>query len=105
MSDGMPHQRITGRKFLLYLMDQGIIQRGDYVRRVIIDADCNDVVRLYVERFGDDRVLTLNLNGEGLQVLTAADLHAQQKREAIQTLIDGGTPADVALELVTKRWD
>ncbi len=58
-------QRIHGRKFLEHLGDLGVIkkadlergQASDYVCRVIIEAPISGPVMLYVERYGDERLL------------------------------------------------
>jgi hypothetical protein len=55
-----PH-RIHGRSEELWnaLRDAGVIRDGDYVRRVIIDIDVNAAVVVYIERYGDTRLLDL----------------------------------------------
>ncbi len=61
-------QRIHGRKFLQHLGELGVIrkadlergQASDYVCRVIIDASVSGPVKLYVERYGDERLLELH---------------------------------------------
>jgi hypothetical protein len=67
-------QRIHGRKFLEHLGDLGVIRKADlergmasdYVRRVVIDASIDGPVKLYVERYGDDRLLDLVWTDEGM---------------------------------------
>ena len=39
------------------LTDAGIIRENDYVRRVIIDINVTHAVVIYVERYGDERLL------------------------------------------------
>jgi len=47
------------REFLRALDAAGVIQQGDHVRRVVIDAELDQPVKVYVERWGDDRLLTV----------------------------------------------
>lgn len=54
-------RRIHGRKFLEALAEAGIIDPGDFIRRVVIDASVDGAVVIYVERFGDDRLLSVAL--------------------------------------------
>lgn len=69
-------QRIHGRKFLEHLGDLGIIHKADlekgipsdYVRRVIIDAGMSGPVVLYVERYGDERLLSVRWEEGGYEV-------------------------------------
>lgn len=60
--------RIHARKFLEALRDAGIIRSEDYVRRVVIDAEVNSALRVYVERWGDERYLKLATTLEGVQI-------------------------------------
>lgn len=55
-----PH-RLHGRSPELYdaLRLAGIIHEGDHVRRVIIDINVSDAVIVYIERYGDSRLLDL----------------------------------------------
>jgi hypothetical protein len=52
-------KKILGRKFIQALLDAGVVTPGEAVRRVVIDAEVNEVVVMYVERFGDERLLQL----------------------------------------------
>lgn len=59
-------RRIHGRSEKLYdaLRAAGIIHEGDYVRRVVIDITVEQAVKIYTERFADDRLLDLDLLAE-----------------------------------------
>lgn len=48
---------IIGRKLFEALVKAGIAD--ELTRRVTIDIPCNDVVTVYVERYGDSRVLDI----------------------------------------------
>lgn len=55
------------------LADAGIIRTEDHIRRVIIDASVDSAVIMYVERFGDERLLAVQmgaLKGGGLVIRT-----------------------------------
>jgi hypothetical protein len=54
---------IHGRKFLEALAETGIISVDDHIRRVIIDASVDSAVTMYVERFGDERLLSVSFAG------------------------------------------
>lgn len=73
-------KRILGRAFLQALADAGIIRIGerndsgvivgdsDFVRRVVIDASVDGAVVLYVERYGDERLLSVASTLEGVKI-------------------------------------
>jgi hypothetical protein len=69
---GQPERpkRILGMKFLEALRDAGIISEGDYISRVVIDAGVRDAVKVYVERYGDDRLLQVATSLEGIEIST-----------------------------------
>lgn len=50
-------QMIMGRAFLEALGSAGIIRVEDHIRRVVIDAPVDEALQVYVERYGDDRLL------------------------------------------------
>jgi hypothetical protein len=47
----------SGHEFLNALAAAGVITESDLVRRVVIDADVEGICTLYVERYGDERLL------------------------------------------------
>lgn len=49
-------------------MDAGIIRPGEYVRRVVIDAQVNHAVVVHIERYGDDRFLRVARDLDGLVI-------------------------------------
>jgi hypothetical protein len=61
-------KKILGRKFIQALLDAGVVTPGEAVRRVVIDADVNEIVVMYVERFGDERLLQLVPAMTGVQI-------------------------------------
>ncbi len=56
------------RKVLDALKEAGIIRDGDYVRRVIIDINTDCAVVVYVERYGDERLLDLVRTLDGTEI-------------------------------------
>jgi hypothetical protein len=78
--------RIHGRYFLQALVDAGIIQLGDYVRRVVIDAAVDSAVTVYVERYGDARMLDVatTLHGVEIRGVPARAQYEQATRPAGQ---------------------
>lgn len=70
MTETTRPQRMHGRNPVLYeaLKDAGIIRDGDYVRRVIIDICVEHAVVIYVERYGDERLLDLIRTMDGIEV-------------------------------------
>lgn len=67
---------ILGNSFLEALAEAGIIQAGEKVRRVVIDADVTAPVVIHVERYGDERLLNVvrKLEGVEVQVVEVGDL-------------------------------
>lgn len=51
------HVPILGRQFLQALLDAGVVTVEENVTRVVIDARADEIVKLYVERAGDERLL------------------------------------------------
>ena len=50
---------IMGSDLHQWLIDSEIISKDQHVRRVVIDINVEDVVRIYIEEFGSDKMLTL----------------------------------------------
>lgn len=51
------HKPLTGRDLIQWLAAAGIDVDSAY--RVVIDAKASDIVRIYVERFGDERMISV----------------------------------------------
>jgi hypothetical protein len=62
---------IGGEAFAKALADAGIIRDLDKVSRVVIDARAGHVVVLYVERYGDERLLKVAQSLDGIEVSSA----------------------------------
>jgi hypothetical protein len=63
-----PSGYIRGRELYEELVKQGVISSDDKIRRVVIDAEVGHPVRLYVDRFGDDRLLKVNWTLGGFEI-------------------------------------
>lgn len=76
---------ITGEQFAAYLEQAGIIRPEDRVRRVVIDAQVGAAVQLFIERFGDDRMIQLatSLQGTTMRIVNV------QPQEG-EALVDDG---------------
>jgi hypothetical protein len=48
---------ITSDQFLDWLVAQGVIGSGDYISRVIIDAQSGEPIHVYIQRYGDKRLI------------------------------------------------
>jgi len=57
------------------LKDAGIVNDGDYVRRVIIDIDVSKAVVVYVERYGDERLLDI------MRIMDGAEIRREEERK------------------------
>ncbi len=66
---------IHPRLFYQALIDAGIITEGDPVRRVVIDVQ-PDNATVYIEKYTDDRWLTVIPLIAGMQVVTRKDVPA-----------------------------
>jgi hypothetical protein len=59
---------VTGRAVLEALLEAGIIHADDRVRRVVIDLQISGAAIMYVERFGDERLLSLVQTLDGIEI-------------------------------------
>lgn len=50
------------------LIEAGVVQRGDATRRIVIDAQVRENVVIYVERFGDERLLSVIPTLTGIEI-------------------------------------
>ena len=65
----MSKRVVTGREFLMALERAGVLQVEDRTRRAVIDASIDDALVIYVENFGDERVLEVTTHPD-LRVAT-----------------------------------
>jgi hypothetical protein len=61
-------RRITANQFGQALADAGIIEDINSVRRIVIDAEAGNPVKIYVERYGDDRLLKVAQTLDGVEI-------------------------------------
>jgi hypothetical protein len=59
---------ITDRQFHKALVDAGVIRADEWYRRIVIDVQIDSVVVMYLERFGDDRMLQVIQTLEGVEI-------------------------------------
>jgi hypothetical protein len=59
---------ITTEKFWRALVDAGVFREDEKVRRIVIDAQADDAVVMYVERWGDERLLDVALTLDGIEI-------------------------------------
>jgi hypothetical protein len=61
---------ITAQKFWQALVDAGVFREDERIRRIVIDADPSRqaAVVMYVERWGDERLLDVALTLEGVEI-------------------------------------
>ncbi len=58
---------ITGNTFILHLCKQLDLDPF-VVSRVVIDAQCNAVAKVYIEQNGDERLLGVDLTIPGIEI-------------------------------------
>jgi hypothetical protein len=63
---------IASKEFVRALKSAGIIGEGEHVRRVVIDALVDSPVIVYIERFGDDRLLQVARALDGVEITWTA---------------------------------
>lgn len=69
-------QIITVERFYQALVAADVLRAGERIRRIVIDAEVasgdsgHGVVRMYVERFGDERLLDVVPTLDGVEVHT-----------------------------------
>jgi len=104
MTETARPKRLHGRSQQIWdaLRDAGIVRENDYVRRVIIDINVTAAVVIYIERYGDERLLDVIRTLDGAVIRTgkpaekpeAVMLTADELLLLRQRLSDGpGTPA------------
>lgn len=69
MTTEAPPRRIPPREFYQALVEAGVVRDDDSVIRVVIDvSDRNPAVVLYVERWGDERLLDVVTTLDGVEI-------------------------------------
>ncbi len=62
------HRRIKSETFVQALHRSGVVPDPLTIRRVVIDAQAGNVLLIYLETFGDERILDVALTLEGVKV-------------------------------------
>jgi hypothetical protein len=84
---------VLGRK----LVEAGLLDSVDGVRRVILDLQADKPARMYVERYTDERWLDVFTAADGLEVITHTEAEDQGLRDvekALHSLRAGGWVID-----------
>jgi hypothetical protein len=50
------------------LVKAGVVREDERIRRVVIDAQVGSAVRIYVDRFGDERLLQVVPTLDGIEI-------------------------------------
>lgn len=59
---------ITSDAFFEALIAADVFRSGERIRRVVIDAQAGWALKVYVERLGDDRILSVIPTLDGIEV-------------------------------------
>jgi hypothetical protein len=59
---------IHGKRFIEALLESGVVTKDERVRRVVIDASADNAVVMYVERYGDSRLIEVVLALTGVEI-------------------------------------
>jgi hypothetical protein len=59
---------ITDRQFHKALVDAGVIRADESYRRIVIDSQANSAVIMYLERYGDERMLQVTQTLDGVEI-------------------------------------
>lgn len=68
MADQRPERIVLSEAFFDALRASDVFRDGERVRRVVIDARAGEAVLIYVERFGDRRIVDVAPALAGIQV-------------------------------------
>lgn len=60
--------KITGDQFFKALLAADVFRDGESVRRVVIDAQAGHALIIHVERYGDERMLSVVPTLEGVEI-------------------------------------
>lgn len=68
---------ILSDEFVKQLKELGIID--DNTRRVIIDAQVGHIIKIHLEKFGDERLLNLVHTMDGIEILAEIPIGEEKK--------------------------
>jgi hypothetical protein len=89
----MDHPRvITTAKFWKALVAAGVFREDESIQRVVIDAKMQNVVRMYIERAGDARLLDVVTTLEGVKVTTGTPAPHEHEWVSLRTVSDPDDP-------------
>lgn len=61
-------KRITTKRFWEALVAAGVFRDDEYIARIVIDAQVGNAVVMYVQRYGDERLLQVAQTLEGIEI-------------------------------------
>jgi hypothetical protein len=64
----LAYRRIHTNTFWRALVDAGVFREDETIRRVVIDAQAGEAVVMYIERWGDERLLQVATTLEGIEI-------------------------------------
>jgi hypothetical protein len=50
------------------LVKAGVVREDEQIRRIVVDAQAGSAVRIYVDRFGDERLLQVVPTLDGIEI-------------------------------------
>lgn len=65
-------KRIMADRFYRALIDADVIRDGESIRRIVIDIQAMQAVVMYVERWGDERLLDVVPTLDGVEIREGA---------------------------------
>lgn len=76
---------ITADKIMQAWADAGIVDDIDTIQRFVVDLQCGHIPIIYIQRIGDDRLLSVAVTLEGIEISRDPDL-AEQRQKALDIL-------------------
>jgi hypothetical protein len=49
-------------------VEAGVLREDETIKRIVIDADAGCAVKMYIERWGDERLLRVATTLEGIEI-------------------------------------
>lgn len=60
--------KLTSSQLFDALKTAGVLRDGESVRRVVIDCEAGELVKIYIERLADERLLSVVLGLDGVEI-------------------------------------
>jgi hypothetical protein len=62
------HRLIHSSTLFDALVEADVVRDGESIRRIVIDAEARNAVKIYVERWGDERLLQVAPTLDGIEI-------------------------------------